>query len=195
MAVPSLSLSGDKIAQRRRAREERRLFVSSMSPEARIRLEEALASHLSPLLANARQIGAYAPLHDEISPMPAVEMARSKGIAVAFPTFADHNSPFRFLVGEPVESGPFGILQPAADNQEIRPDLILVPLVAIDRCGNRLGQGKGHYDRVLPDLRRNGSLMIGLGWTAQRIDDVFVAENWDVAMDGFASPDGLEMFR
>ncbi len=195
MAVPSLSLSGDKIALRRRAREERRLFVSSLARDDRSRLEQALATHLAPLLANARQIGAYAPLHDEISPLPAVEMARANGVSVAYPTFVDHQSPFRFLAGEPVESGPFGILQPASDSQEIRPDLILVPLVAIDRKGNRVGQGKGHYDRVLPDLKRNGSLMIGLGWSAQRVDDEFETENWDVAMDGFASPDGLEMFR
>ena len=195
MAVPSLSLSGDKIALRRRAREERRLFVSSLAPEARTELEHALASHLAPLLATARQIGAYAPLHDEISPLPAVAMARDQGIAVAFPTFADHQSPFRFLSGEPSENGPFGILQPSPDSKEVRPDLNPVLLVAIDRKGNRLGQGKGHYDRVLPDLKRNGSLMIGLGWTAQRFDDVFETENWDVAMDGFASPDGLEMFR
>lgn len=195
MAVPSLSMSGDKIALRRRAREERRKFVEALDEDARNEFEQALARHLEPLIAGARQIGAYAPLHDEISPLPAVASASQRGATVAFPAFTDHQGPFRFLAGEPVESGPFGILQPALDSQEVRPDLVLVPLVAIDRTGNRLGQGKGHYDRVLPDLKRNGSLLIGIGWPAQRLEEQFEAEAWDIAMDGFASPDGLEMFR
>ena len=71
------------------------------------------------------------------------------GATVAFPAFADHQSAFRFLAGDPVETGPWACFQPPLDAPEVYPDLVLVPLVAIDRKGTRLGQGKGHYDRVL----------------------------------------------
>jgi 5-formyltetrahydrofolate cyclo-ligase len=195
MAVPSLPLSADKIALRRMARTQRRTFVDTLDPNERARLEAQLAQHLAPVLQQARLVGAYAPLPDEISPLPAVAIAREHGATVAFPTFSDHQAPFRFIAGEPLESGPFGILQPPMDGQEIRPDLILVPLVGIDAKGNRLGQGKGHYDRVLPDLKRNGSLLVGVGWEFQRLGQELEPDAWDVAMDAFASPAGLAFLR
>lgn len=195
MAVPSPPLSGDKIALRRRARELRRAYVASLSAEARHAQEAALAAHLAPLIATSRVIGAYVPMPHEISPLPALEQARASAMTIAFPAFADHLAPLRFLVGEPVETGPFGIMQPAQGSPEVHPDLILVPLVAIDRAGNRLGQGKGHYDRVLAEMRRRGSLLIGIGWAVQRLDEAIAADAWDVPLDGFASPQGLELRR
>lgn len=193
MAVPSPPISGDKIMLRRRAREARRAFVEALSAEERKQLEGELADALRPLIASCRILGIYAPLPDEISPLPAAELARANGATIAFPTFADHSSPFRFLAGEPLDPGPFGVLQPPLDSLEVVPDLVLVPLVAIDRSFNRLGQGKGHYDRVLPELKRRGTLAIGCGWPVQEVDHAIEAEPWDVVLDGFASPDGLEM--
>ena len=195
MAVPSLPISGDKIASRRRARELRRAFVARLGAAERAKLESALAAHLAPLIATSRVIGAYAPMPDEVSPMAALEQARASATTIAFPAFTDHLAPLRFLAGEPTEPGPFGIMQPPLTAPEVFPDLILVPLVAIDRRCNRLGQGKGHYDRVLPDLRRRGALLVGLGWPVQRLDEPIEAEAWDVPLDGFASPDGLDLKR
>ena len=195
MAVPSHSLSGDKIALRRKAREQRRTFVAGLTADQRAKLELALAAHLAPLIATSRIIGAYAPMPDEISPFPALEQARKSGTVIAFPTFADHQSTLRFLAGEPTESGPFGVMQPPLSSNEVHPDLILIPLVAIDRANSRLGQGKGHYDRVLPELRRRGALLIGIGWQVQRLDETIEPEAWDVRLDGFASPEGLDLKR
>jgi 5-formyltetrahydrofolate cyclo-ligase len=195
MAVPSLPLSGDKMAFRRKAREQRRAFVASLSEARREKLEFSLAAHLAPLIATSRIIGAYAPMPDEISPFPALEQARQSATTIAFPAFADHQSTLRFLAGEPTETGPFGVMQPPLNSVEVHPDLILVPLVAIDHAYNRLGQGKGHYDRVLPELRRRGALLIGIGWPVQRLDETIDAEAWDVALDGFASPEGLDLKR
>lgn len=195
MAVPSLPLSGDKIALRRKAREQRHKFVAGLGAEQRAKLEAALAAHLAPLIATSRIIAAYSPMPDEISPLPALEQARQSATTIAFPAFSDHQSPLRFLAGEPVEPGPFGVLQPSLISIEVHPDLILVPLVAIDRDYNRLGQGKGHYDRVLAELRRRGALLIGIGWAVQRLDERIEAEAWDVVLDGFASPEGLDLKR
>ena len=70
----------------------------------------------------------------------------------------------------------------------------LVPLLLADRQGGRLGQGAGHYDRVLPSLKNAGALFIGVGWPFQLSDEPVPREEHDVLLHGFASPEGLEMF-
>jgi 5-formyltetrahydrofolate cyclo-ligase len=85
-------------------------------------------------------------------------------------------------------------MQPKPSAPEVEPDLILVPLIAIDSRGMRLGRGKGHYDRTLGRLRKSGARLIGVGWQMQRLE-VIPADPWDVHLDAFASPDGLEWFR
>jgi 5-formyltetrahydrofolate cyclo-ligase len=185
----------DKIALRRLARERRKEFVEGLGREDREALEAQLAEVLAPLLANSHVVGGYCPMPSEISPFPTLEAASARGATVAYPAFADHQAMFRFLAGDPSEAGPWACFQPPLDAPEVHPDLVLVPLVAIDGKGTRLGQGKGHYDRVLARLREHGALLIGVGWQVQKVDETIPAEPWDIPLDGFASPDGLEMFR
>ena len=196
MSAPSHApVLADKVALRRLGRERRQAFVGALSPEERGRLEHRLAEVLEPVLAKSRIAGGYAPLPTEISPLPALEAAAANGTLVAFPAFSDHHSEFRFLAGDPDETGPWAIMQPALDAPHVYPDLVLLPLVAIDRKGTRLGQGKGHYDRAAPELRSRGALLIGIGWAVQMLDTEIPADPWDLPLDGFASPDGLEMLR
>lgn len=194
-APPPSPAIADKVALRRLGRERRQAFVRGLVPEERGRLEHKLGEVLEPLLAKSRVAGGYAPLPSEISPLPALEAAAARGTLLAFPAFADHQSRFRFLAGEPVEPGPWAILQPALDSPQVFPDLVLLPLVAVDRKGTRLGQGKGHYDRAAAELRGHGALLIGVGWAVQMLDEEIPADSWDLPLDGFASPDGLSMFR
>ena len=77
-------------------------------------------------------------------PSVAMEEARAVGAIVAFPAFDNPAKPFRFRAGDPLEPGPFGIMQPKRRTPEIEPDIVLVPLIAIDSRGTRLGRGKGH---------------------------------------------------
>lgn len=188
-------ISPDKVALRRLSRERRKAFVEALDRDDRSALEAKLADVLAPLLANSRVVGGYCPLPIEISPVPALEAAAAKGAIVAYPAFADHQASFRFLAGDPTEAGPWACFQPALSAPEVFPDLALVPLVAIDGKGTRLGQGKGHYDRVLGRLKEHGALLIGLGWDVQKVDGIIPAEPWDIPLDGFASPGGMEMFR
>ena len=91
----------------------------------------------------SRITGGYYPLPNEISPLPALDKAASNGAITAFPAFADHQSPFRFLAGDPVETGPWAVLQPALDAPHVFPDLVLVPLVAVDRARHPARPGQG----------------------------------------------------
>jgi 5-formyltetrahydrofolate cyclo-ligase len=179
---------------RRAALDARKAFVSTLSDGDRAMLERRLAEHLTSLCAGATVVGGYCPLGSEISPLPAMEEARAVGAIVAFPCFTNPAKPFRFLAGDPLEPGPFGIMQPARRHPEVQPDLILVPLIAIDSHGTRLGRGKGHYDRALSRLKRTGARLVGVGWQLQRLTETIPTDPWDVPLHGFASPDGVEWF-
>ena len=184
-----------KEALRRAALDARKAFVRTLSDAQRARLEQKLAQHLTSLFAGVAVVGGYCPLGSEISPLPATEEARAVGAIVAYPCFSNPAKPFRFLAGDPLEPGPFGIMQPARRHPVVEPDLVLVPLIAVDGEGTRLGRGKGHYDRALAGLKKSGARLIGVGWAMQRLTETIPSDDWDVPLDGFASPDGLELFK
>ena len=192
--VPSPSLPLSKEALRSAALEARKAFVRTIDDASRALLEQKLAENLTSLCASARVVAGYSPMGSEISPLLAIEEARSVGAVVAFPAFRDPAKPFRFLAGDPTIPGPFGILQPKPSAPPVDPDLVLVPLIAVDPHGARLGRGKGHYDRVIGRLKRSGAKLIGVGWQIQRLEDTVPTDPWDVPLDAFASPDGLQWF-
>ena len=179
---------------RRAALEARKAFVATLSDADRALLERRLAENLTSLFAGVSVVGGYCPLGSEISPLPAMEEARAVGAIVGYPCFPNPAKPFRFLAGDPLEPGPFGIMQPAKRHPVVQPDLVLVPLIAIDGRGTRLGRGKGHYDRSLLSLKKHRARLVGVGWPLQRLADTIPADEWDVPLDAFASPDGVEWF-
>ena len=195
MVVPSPSLFPLKDSLRRAALDARKAFVARTGDADRTALEKRLAEHLTSLCAGARVVGGYAPMGSEISPLLAIEEARAVGAIVAFPCFSNPAKPFRFLAGDPLEPGPFGIMQPAKRHPAVEPDLVLVPLIAIDGSGTRLGRGKGHYDRALIRLKKSKARLVGVGWPLQRLSETIPGDEWDVPLDAFASPDGLEIFK
>jgi 5-formyltetrahydrofolate cyclo-ligase len=186
-------LSKDSL--RRTALDMRKAFVATLSDGERAMLEQRLAQHLTSLCMAAKVVGGYAPLGSEISPLLAMEEARAVGRIVAYPAFDHPAKQFKFRAGDPLEPGPFGIMQPKRSAPVVDPDLILVPLIAIDARGTRLGRGKGHYDRGLVALRKTQARLIGVGWQLQLIAEPIPTDEWDVPLDAFASPDGLRVLR
>ena len=192
---PESPLPQHKDALRQAALEARKAYVRTLDDAHRQLLEQRLAEHLTSLLAHAAIVAGYHPLGSEISPLLAMEEARAVGRIVAFPCFPDPAKPFCFRAGDPLEPGPFGIMQPTRRTPLGEPDHIFVPLIAADSQGTRLGRGKGHYDRALGRLRKSGARLIGVGWTMQRLGTEIPGDPWDVPLHGFASPDGLEYFE
>jgi 5-formyltetrahydrofolate cyclo-ligase len=184
-----------KESLRRAALDARKAYVRTLSDGLRAKLEQKLAENLTSLWAGATVVAGYAPLGSEISPLQAMEEARAVGAIVAFPAFADPAKPFRFRAGDPLEAGPFAMMQPKKSAPIVDPDIVLTPLIAVDGRGTRLGRGKGHYDRALVRLKKNGARLIGVGWTLQRLTEEIPAEEWDVPLDAFVSPSGLELFK
>ena len=189
--MPSLG----KDVLRKAALDARKAFVATLSDAQKARLEKRLAERLTALLAEATVVGGYAAIGSEISVAAAMEEARAVGSIVAYPGFRDPGKPFEILAGDPCDSGPYGILQPKKKNASVDPDVILVPLIAVDPAGTRLGRGKGHYDRALAGMRRRGGRLIGVGWDMQLLADTIPPDEWDVPIDAFAAPGGVTWFR
>ena len=85
--------------------------------------------------------------------------------------------------GEPLARAVWGIREPATDAPEVEPDVILVPLLAFDRRGHRLGYGGGYYDRTIARLRaKRGAVAIGLAFSIQEVPAVPTSDR-DVRLD------------
>lgn len=194
MVVPSPSPPSDKTALRAAMRRRRRDYAASLAHDTRLALERAVAEALEPHLAGVGVVAGYQPMKDELSVLAALEAARARGCATVLPAFADRDARMSFRSGSALDPGPWGILQPFSDAPTLAPNLVLVPLLAIDPNGNRIGMGKGHYDRALPGLRAAGARLIGAGWEFQLVDEPFDPDPWDVPLDGFVSPAGLMEF-
>jgi 5-formyltetrahydrofolate cyclo-ligase len=185
MVVPSPSKSG----LRSDALARRRSYARSLTPELRDDLEVKLKQIVLPRLLHARTVAGYYPMRDEISPLPILDAAAAGGQAAALPWFADRDARMMFRRYPATEPSPWGVLQPPGEADAVAPDVVLVPLVAADRHGTRIGHGKGHYDRALAHLREAGPVFtIGIGWEFQVVEDAIAGDPWDVPLDAIATP-------
>jgi 5-formyltetrahydrofolate cyclo-ligase len=123
----------------------------------------------------ASAVGGYHPIRHELDPMPLLIELHNKGVRVALPrTEGDDTLTFReWLPGESLERGKLGVHEPKASQPELRPAVVLAPLLAFDRYGNRLGYGGGFYDRSLRKLRRRGAVVaIGIAFDEQEFPEI-----------------------
>ena len=131
---------------------------------------------LSSVLAGYRGVAmsGYMPIRSEINPLDAMAEASAHGV-VGVPVIQAAGKPLLFSRWEPecrLKEGPFGASIPEQDDF-FEPELVIVPLVAFDRMGGRLGYGGGFYDRTLELLRsKRPTLAIGFAFAAQEMTDL-----------------------
>jgi 5-formyltetrahydrofolate cyclo-ligase len=128
-----------------------------------------------PIVAPA-VVSAFWPIKDEIDIKPLMVELSDAGCQLALPVVPGRGQRLVFRAwrpGDPLEAGVFGTLQPSPRREAIEPDALLVPLLACDREGWRLGYGGGFYDRTLRALRAEREVTaIGVGFDAQYVAEV-----------------------
>jgi 5-formyltetrahydrofolate cyclo-ligase len=196
LALPPDPDADARQALRRSARAARRAFVAALAAPVRRALESALAATALPHLGAPGILASYAALGDELDPAPLESAALAAGFALAFPRVRpDAPLAFHRAAYADLSPGFRGIPEPSADTPQVRPDLVLVPLVAADLSGTRLGQGGGHYDRTLAALRAQGPLLaIGLAWDVQ-LASALPAQPWDQPLDAIATPTAFHLVQ
>jgi len=136
---------------------------------------EALAAHFleSVTMPGGAPVSGYWPIRAEIDVMPLLRALAGRGHPVALPVVAGAGRPLVFRQwreGDAMEEGPYGILEPLATAPALVPQILLVPLLAFDKAGYRLGYGGGFYDRSLAALRIMGAAVaVGAAWAAQEV--------------------------
>jgi 5-formyltetrahydrofolate cyclo-ligase len=135
--------------------------------------ERGLPQDVGARLGPGMTISGYSPLKSEISPLPLMRRCADAGAALALPVVVGRGKPLimrAWSFGAPLGSGVWGIREPVAEAPQVFPDILLVPLLAFDRTGHRIGYGAGYYDMTIAELRaRKPVVAIGIAFAAQEI--------------------------
>jgi 5-formyltetrahydrofolate cyclo-ligase len=189
-------------------RKELRARRRALTPEEhalRSRLAASAITRLPAFRAGAR-VAIYLPFDGEVNTAALLIAAERRGVHVYVPVVSDvsHRRMRFYPVTGRTRRGTFGISVPHATpgrpHRLLPPrwfDLVVVPLVGIDRHGRRLGMGLGFYDRAFGFRRQRrhwrGPLLVGLGFECQRVQSVH-PKPWDLALDALATERGVEHF-
>ena len=139
-------------------------------------------------------VGGYHALPEEADPAALLERLVELGCHIAFPRVAAKNQPLEFHRvpdGEMLAPGTYGIHEPLDHWPRVTPGLLLVPLLAFDPAGHRLGYGGGFYDRTLEKLNVPA---IGIGYAGQEVASL-PHEAHDRTLDMILTEQGLRHFR
>jgi 5-formyltetrahydrofolate cyclo-ligase len=138
---------------------------------------EMIAARAFPLAINSDTIvSGFMPLKTEFNPLPLMRSFAAQGAQLALPAIDGRGRPLimrAFAFGDALASGQWGIREPKADAPEVAPDILLVPLLAFDRSGRRIGYGAGYYDMTIGKLRAMKPVVaVGIAFAAQEIASV-----------------------
>ena len=199
------SNSNDPQQLRRRMRRARR----ALSPQQQQSAAQALARHVAShgVFQRSQRIALYLAVQGEMAVTALIERAWAAGKETYLPVLMPYRynrmwfAPYR--PGQKMVANRFGIPEPAVPVCEmINPralDLVLVPLVAFDRQGQRLGMGGGYYDRTFAFLRHRRHwqrpLLLGSAYEFQCVPDGLRANPWDVPLAGVATDAAIRWSR
>jgi 5-formyltetrahydrofolate cyclo-ligase len=172
------------------ARRAARALRAGLDP---IQSGQALVGHWPAEWSSQTPISAYWPMRNEIDPRPLLDCLHGLGKALALPRmFSPTAQPLFHLwkPGDALAEDACGIMAPTMGAPILEPRLMLVPLLAFDRAGGRLGYGGGHYDRLIAALRPRGVRAVGLAFAAQALAAVPAGPH-DQKLDAVLTDQGL----
>jgi 5-formyltetrahydrofolate cyclo-ligase len=181
----------------RRTAKTRRAAAAGDNPNAHQALARVVLGAVDFQTGDA--VSGYWPLGDEIDPRPLLEALHERGHPIGLPAMPGEAQPLTFRAWQPgaeLMDGGFGTRVPPESSPVIVPRVLLVPMLAFDRAGYRLGYGGGFYDRTLAQLRADqpDTLAVGVAYQAQEVDrvprgrydqrlDMVLTEQGPVALD------------
>ena len=179
--------------QKKEIRKQLKMERENMKPEKVAELSQKICKHIlsSDAFQGAQWIFAYYPLENEADVKTVAQAAWSCGKKVAFPkVFGDDMQYYQVDSFEEFEPGAFGVMEPPENHlaDPVGEVLVLVPGVAFDRQGNRMGFGRGYYDRYLafrPDYHR-----MGIAYSCQVLEEIPVEET-DIPQEMVATEQGI----
>ncbi len=194
------SMSSPSMLKRQKIRQQVRHLRRAMTDEQQAQAAEQLAElalNYAPL-STARNIALFLSVDGELNTRPLIARLWHLKKAVYLPVlhpFSPGNLLFlRYSPDTPLLPNKLRIPEPPLDIRQLitldQLDLMLVPLVAFDQHGQRLGMGGGFYDRTLQNWRQHGFLPVGLAHDCQQVDSLPVAE-WDVPLPAVMTPSKL----
>lgn len=136
-------------------------------------------------LDEVKTVAGYVPIHDELDLMVTLKALHAARFPIALPSIVDDEKPLEFRTWDmrtDLKSGPFGTKESTED--VVAPEVILVPLLAFDEKGGRLGYGGGFYDRTLVKMREENAdlIAVGIAYEGQKIDKVPM-DDYDQSLD------------
>ena len=136
-------------------------------------------------------VAGYWPKGKEFDCRPVLDELLKMGCVCALPIVQEESRILKFASwkdGEELKEGPFKIMRPIHEDY-IEPDLLIVPMLAFDRHGYRLGYGGGYYDATIFELRSKKSIIsVGMGYAQQAVLFNLPTEDHDQAMDWIITP-------
>jgi 5-formyltetrahydrofolate cyclo-ligase len=172
--MPASDPIAERKAELRRQSRARREALPVMEQSA---AAQTIAARGLPIPVPASAVvSGYSPLKFEISPLPLMRRAADAGAQLALPVVQGRGSPLimrAWSFGEALGSGVWGIREPKPEAPEVFPDILIVPILAFDRAGYRLGYGAGYYDMTITRLHVMKPITaIGIAFAAQEIAEV-----------------------
>jgi 5-formyltetrahydrofolate cyclo-ligase len=181
---PSAALA--KAELRRAALAARDGLAAEARADGAVAIAEVVAAAALPLLPAGTVVAGYYPIRSEVDPRPLMRRLAALGARLALPAVGADGETLTFRLwceGDGLVAAAFGLREPVASAEAVDPDVLVMPLAAFDGAGNRIGYGKGHYDRALARLdAAKPRLAIGLAFACQRVDRV-PAEAHDRPLD------------
>jgi 5-formyltetrahydrofolate cyclo-ligase len=193
--MPVVNQRAHIIDRKRDLRARSKALRSGLDAEAIARAAEAVAAHGLDFLPHQRGavVSGFASLPEEFRIWPLLRRLHREGYPLALPVMQGKSKPLQFRAwtpGDALDRGVWGIGEPKADKPVLEPDILLVPLLAFDRQGWRLGYGGGFYDRSLQRLRTLKPVVaVGLAFDEQQVDAVPHLD-YDQRLDWVLTPSG-----
>ncbi len=189
-----------KLELRNKAKKRRQAHVDDIGDAGVRGAGEAACQHLFKLalLDQPTTISAYWPLPGEFDSRPLMAALHAAGHQIVLPVVVGRAKPLIFRCWQPglnMSADRFDVLVPPDDSPVLRPSVLLVPLLAFDARGYRLGYGGGFYDRTLAALSARGDITaIGLAFAMQEVDKVPI-DAYDQALHWLVSDHAARKFQ